>query len=46
MKTIDSDYLFTGKNTISIDISGLAEANYIYEIITKNDVSRGIICKN
>jgi hypothetical protein len=46
MKTIDTDNLSAGDNTISLDISGLAEAQYIYEIITKNNVLRGKICKN
>ena len=45
MKTIDSDDLSAGYHTISFDISGLAEAQYIYEITTKNDILRGKICK-
>ena len=45
MKTINSDDLSAGNNTINFDISGLAEAQYIYEIITKNDILRGKICK-
>ena len=45
MKIINSDDLSAGNNTIHFDISGLAEAQYIYEIITKNDILRGKICK-
>jgi hypothetical protein len=46
MKTKNSDDLFEGNNTLSIDISGFANANYMYEIITPNNVVRGKICKN
>lgn len=33
-------------STLNLDISDMANANYLYEIITENEVLRGKICKN
>lgn len=46
METINSDYLLAGTNTINIDMSDHVAANYIFEVITKDDILRGKICKN
>ncbi len=46
METFNSDNLSAGSNTINIDLSNHAAANYLYEIITEDDILRGKICKN
>ena len=44
-KTVLSDNLAAGYNTISLDFSGLPEAQYLFEIITGTDVLKGKIMK-
>ncbi len=46
METLNSDYLSAGSTTLNIDLSNYAAANYIYEIVTEDDILRGKICKN
>lgn len=41
VETINSGYLTAGYNTIKLDFSGMAKAQYIYEIITEDDILRG-----
>ncbi len=45
MESTKSDYLGAGYNTIQLDFSGMPEAQYIFEIITGNDVLKGKIIK-
>lgn len=46
VETIDNNYFTAGLNTIQIDLSDKAAAQYIYEIVAGNDILRGKICKN
>jgi hypothetical protein len=46
VKTLVSDYLTAGNNTLQVDLSGMADAQYFYEIHIENEILRGKICKN
>jgi hypothetical protein len=45
MKSKNSDHLSAGTTTIQLDLSGMSQAQYIYEIITRNDILKGKIMK-
>jgi hypothetical protein len=45
MKSVDAGDLNTGPHTLQIDLSGLSDAQYIYEIRTRTEVFRGKIIK-
>jgi len=45
MESKNLGHLSAGANTIQLDFSNLSEAQYIYEIITRNDILRGKIVK-
>ena len=45
VKNIDTEFLSAGYNTIDFDISEMNAAQYIYEIIAKDNILRGKICK-
>ncbi len=46
IETMESGYLDAGPNTIKLDFTDKANAQYIINIITENDVLTGKICKN
>lgn len=45
MKSVDAGDLHTGPHTLQLDLSGLSDAQYIYEIQTRSEVFRGKIIK-